>query len=413
MASAQRVARRYLARLDDFTEQDIEKLRKDFLILMKNVPTVVSAIRDRYDLELYQEFRGVVKDYRNAFYDLIFERFLNRLDRGTDVSDEDAGSLKRLLATPAWDLKHELDSIPERISSFRDIEAWDKRTRRKGQAFWKAAKMAISWYEQMRKKTLPIRMPDRLVLEGFQVEVVGYKNDGYDPEYMAQTKEALKRYRAQAKARMPWLIQHQLPMVLDFEGGLDKGGEYRKTYLWINATTGRKTEEMVRVLSHEMGHHRYKTIGGAAEKFWVSAIKQDYGPLDIQKALDAWPSGTNYTWGAVDYLRDKDPILALQLDVLSFGHGGDKAYESKEDFIEALSTSETLNVPKSPVTGYGGKNPEEAFCEAVGMLVAYGPRAVHDRIRHWLGIILPGETKTAARVALHYLARQRSATRVG
>lgn len=404
MASAQRVARRYLARLDSFTEQDVEKLRKDFLILMKNVPKVISAIRDRYDMELYMEFRGVVKDYRNAFYDLIFEKFLNRLNKGTEVSDADAESIKRLLAAPAWDLKHELDSIPERVSSFRDIEAWDKRTRRKGQAFWKAAKMAISWYEQMRKKTLPIRVTDRLVLEGFQVEVVGFKNDDYDPDYMAQTKEALKTYRAQAKARMPWLIQNQLPMVLDFEGGLDKGGEYRRSYVWINATTGRNTNEMVRVLAHEMGHHRYKTIGGAAEKFWVAAIQQDYGPLDIQKTLDAWPSSTKYTWGAVDYFRDKDPILSLQLDILSFGHGGDKAYDSREDFEEALGSSQTLNVPKTPVTGYGGKNPEEAFCEAVGMLVGYGPRAVHERIRHWLDIILPGETKTAAeRVARRYL----------
>jgi hypothetical protein len=213
----------------------------------------------------------------------------------------------------------------------------------------------------------------------------------------------LKRYRASAKARMPWLIQHQLPMVLDFEGGLDKGGEYRKSYIWVNATAGDKTEETVRILAHEMGHHRYKALSGTAEKFWVMAIKQDYGPLDIQKALDSWPESTKTTWSAVDFLKDKDPVLALQLDVLSFGHGGDKAYDSRRDFEEALATATTLNVPKSPVTGYGGKNPEEAFCEAVGMLVAYGPRAVHERIRHWLGIILPGEMKTATRVARRYL----------
>src|SRR5690606_3526335 len=106
MQVAQRVARRYIARLDTFSERDVEKLRKDFLVLMKNVPKVVAAMRDRYDMELYSEFRGVVKDYRNAFYAIIFDNFLNRLEKGTDVSDEDAASLKRALAAPAWDLRH-------------------------------------------------------------------------------------------------------------------------------------------------------------------------------------------------------------------------------------------------------------------------------------------------------------------
>jgi hypothetical protein len=394
------------AGLEVFGERDIEKLRKDFLILMKNVPKVVAAFQNN-DLEVYEEFRGVVKRYRKTFYTLMFDNLLNRLDKGTDVSDEDVASIKRILAKPAWDLKHELDTFPGDASSFRAIEAWDKRTRRKGQDFWKAAKMVFSWYESMRKKYLMVRVPDRLVLEGFQTDVVGYKEDEYDPEYMARTKEALKQYRSKAKARMPWLIQNQLPLVLDFEGGLDKGGEYRRSDIWVNATTGRQTEEMVRIFAHEMGHHRYKTIGGNAEKFWVSAIKQDYGPLDIQKALDAWPASSKSTWGAVDYLKDKDPVLALQLDILSYGHGGDKAYDDREAFETALATAQTLNVPRSPVTGYGGKNPEEAFCEAIGMLVAYGPRAVHEQIRHWLEVILPGEVKMAsslaARVANRYL----------
>ena len=86
----------------------------------------------------------------------------------------------------------------------------------------------------------------------------------------------------------------------------------------------------------------------------------------------------------------------LQLEVLSQGHGDSTAYWRKEDFQEALDSGvTTLSVPKTPITGYAGKNPEEAFCEAVGLLVAYGPRAVHEKIRHYLEIVIPGKVKLA------------------
>ena len=47
-------------------------------------------------------------------------------------------------------------------------------------------------------------------------------------------------------------------------------------------------------------------------------------------------------------------------------------------------------VPKSPITGYAGKNTEEAFCEAVGRLVAYGPLVIPETVRGWLRAVLPG-----------------------
>ena len=58
--------------------------------------------------------------------------------------------------------------------------------------------------------------------------------------------------------------------------------------------------------------------------------------------------------------------------------------------IEALrDKQEALHVPVFPVTGYGATNPEEAFCDALGLYVAYGPGAVLEPVREILFRLAP------------------------
>lgn len=58
--------------------------------------------------------------------------------------------------------------------------------------------------------------------------------------------------------------------------------------------------------------------------------------------------------------------------------------------IQALrDKQETVDVPVFPVTGYGATNPEEAFCDAVGLYVAYGPGAVLEPVREILFRLAP------------------------
>jgi hypothetical protein len=58
--------------------------------------------------------------------------------------------------------------------------------------------------------------------------------------------------------------------------------------------------------------------------------------------------------------------------------------------IEALrDKQEALHVPVFPVTTYGATNPEEAFCDAVGLYVAYGPGAVLEPVREILFRLAP------------------------
>jgi len=64
-----------------------------------------------------------------------------------------------------------------------------------------------------------------------------------------------------------------------------------------------------------------------------------------------------------------------------------------------------VRVPTNPITGYSGKNSDEAFCEALGNLVAYGPKAVPDVVLGMLRSVLGGGVKIASRVAAAWLTR--------
>jgi hypothetical protein len=248
-----------------------------------------------------------------------------------------------------------------------------------------------------------------MVLEGFQAEVIAFnESDDYHREVLGTVRAALSVYRKRALQVVPWLIKQQLPLSVDFSVGVlsDRAGEYRNGKdIFINpySMSGETVNRVVKTLAHEMAHHLFKHLGADAEAFWDAAIRQDYGPLDIRDLLAKWPRGESWAVGFVDAIATKDPILALQVDVLQYGHDGVE-YAKRSDYEAALEEGKTtLRVPQTPITGYAGKSPEEAFCDAVGLFVAYGPRAVHEKVRHWLEIVIPGKVKTAARVAERYV----------
>jgi hypothetical protein len=154
-----------------------------------------------------------------------------------------------------------------------------------------------------------------------------------------------------------------------------------------------------------MGHHLYKSLDQSARAFWDAAIRQDYGPLDIQELLAKWPNNIRWSSDFVTMMAQHDPVLALQVDALAFGKGGDRGWEERSDFESA--NVQTVAVPQSPITGYANKNPEEAFCEAIGRYVGYGPMTVLPIIRGWLDIVIPGMVKTSfSRLVARYRSSQ-------
>jgi hypothetical protein len=223
---------------------------------------------------------------------------------------------------------------------------------------------------------------------------------------MSMLKEALKRFRKNAAARLPWMAKTQLPMIFEFEATIGEAGRYNHDgtiTIYASAAIRSTPDKLVKTMAHEMGHHLWALLGGKAKDYWSEAIYGDYGDLDIRELLAKWP-GDMWAYEFAEYLADKDPILSLQLDAVWPGYAGrHRELAKKEDFEDLLGEgTTTMPTPNNPITGYANKNPEEAFCEAVGMMVAYGPRTVLPQVRKWLNMTIPGELRVA-RVVARYL----------
>lgn len=383
----------------------VEKLRKDFLTLTKNLPRVKDY---KTALQLKEAFRV----YRTRFDDLFFENFLNRdFKYELGLSDGDAGWFDKKLRSSGWQFSMELrvplteeneyNSQEYRFQQFEsEAPKWKGRMQRKAQAFWKDIKEFIEYYERNQKKPIDIKMPtvENATLEGFKLEIRGYEEgDEDDRESLAILKEGLRLYRARASQVAPILLDKQVPITCEFKSTLDKGGEYGNGHItfYMSSVGSRKHKWVAHALAHEMGHHLFKTVlSGDAQAFWHQTIRGDLGDIDIDDLLVKWP-GDVWAFDIVEKHGREDPIFALQVDALSH----DNSYgepQTKEDFEKLRDKGfKTLRVPQHPVTGYGNKNPEEAFCEAIGLLVAYGPKAVHERVQWWLKTVLPGKFKVA------------------
>ena len=401
-----KVVRKYLASVRTIDRAWVEKLRKDFLVLMKNLPRAK-------DYNTALELKEVSQRYQRTFYQWVFEEFLNPQKEADRLTFE---SVRK----PAWDFYIEFPLPIERANDYhseeqcfytfeREKPAWEKRIRRKAQILWKTFNTALTYTE---KGEVELEVPDvdRTVLEGFQTKIIGYnpREKDWEAGALERMKESLRRYRRQASKTLPWLLQHQLPLVLNFKVELDKGATYEKDHIEVTMSSmiGEKVEWGVHMLAHEMGHHMFKGLSKGARVFWDTAIRQDYGPIDLRELLSKWPPSMKWTHSFYEQMAEKEPVLALQVDVLSRDKGGNLGWEDRDRFQRALDSGEaTVQVPKHPITGYAGKNPEEAFCEAVGLIVAYGPRAVPDQVRDWMETIIPGKVRLASQVLERYARR--------
>ena len=156
----------------------IESLRKDFLVLLKNLPRVK-------DYATARRLREAIGVYRRRFEEIFYDQFLNRdfkyesgLDEGTQKW------LDKELRTTSWTFVSELSSMPlydadEYVSEGRqfaryesDAPKWKARLQRKAQVFWKAAKDFLDYYARTKGKPgFEVRVPnvDTTELEGFKL----------------------------------------------------------------------------------------------------------------------------------------------------------------------------------------------------------------------------------------------------
>jgi hypothetical protein len=306
------------------------------------------------------------------------------------------------------------------------LRFWEGRARSKARAAWKFLDELSAWVARdttyMGGGGLPVRleMPDEEIinLEGFRVILRGaaetVEGDKLDKQ-LEVVREGLRRYRSRAQKVLPLMLKLQVPIFMDVTFSKDHGsaaGMYdRRGWIIMTPWTTHDPDVFAHTLAHEMGHHLYHVyLSGDMQNFWTAAIRGDYKDLDLREAL-----ATMESVGANTYIDEKlvkaDPILYLQLGTINNNHsytGYDLwSQTSIRDYL-ARGEPPIVRVPAHPITGYAGKNEEEAFCETIGMLVAYGPRAVLPEVRQWLRIMMP-EVRIASVAARH----QEKPTRCG
>ena len=248
---------------------------------------------------------------------------------------------------------------------------------------------------------LPVRYPadDAKLqnMEGFSVELRGYDpSDDIYARTLGDFQRGLKHYKKRAQRVMPWLLKYKLPFVLHFAENrrlmssgpaATYGGDH------INFNLGGMSgqpSDVAKVLAHEMGHHIYKSVlSGKMRDDWNNLVLGNYMDLDLRDVLKLRDKHGD---GFEDNLERTHPILALQLMTLE----NDPSYKNLKlwsfDRIQKYvdrGENPILRVPAKPISGYAAKNPEEAFCEALGLLVGYGPRAVLPVYRGALKILFP------------------------
>jgi DNA topoisomerase IB len=395
----------------------VAKLRKEFLVLVSNIKNINDFNQAVKWRKVCSIWAGNLEDIMVATKDELQRRAWSK----DNNVDEDTVKYYTDSQPDFWrfvgEVRHPpyINSDPRYYGSLdswkRDAVKWDRLVRLKAQKAWKWLNDFVDWVERTDYRggggELKIEETDEQVnIEGFSVNIRNFKSDGYDAERSMQNFRAgLRLYKQKAQQVFPKLLDHSLPIIADFssalsggECGANAGGCYLGNRIGITywGLHTKDPKDMVKLLAHEMGHHLYKKIfSHAMESDWAKFIHGSKTKLDLRDIVAKWKD--------FDDIKEQDPILYLQLETLSYS----LAYKN-EDLFSIKSIQRYLDgggdpfifVTTKPVTGYSAKNSEEAFCEALGMLVAYGPRTVLPEVRHFLTMLFPGIRVTAAKATI-------------
>lgn len=411
---------RTYAAIEAFDFGSIEKLRKDILTLLASVPKAKD-----YDEAL--KLKNAFRTWKTYFDETVFqslkahgiEAVISEYigGRGSEFQRGEINKWVKYwqdrIGKECWGLYIELDLPLDRWERrkkdwgsrqttdedwkqecFREFVTksppWVAKVKREARKAWVVLKEFITWIEAKEKKVLIQKKTREVVsVEGFQCEFVDWEA-GYKPEESLEAlKVGLNRFKKRAAEIFPWILRNRLPLKVHFRAELDKGGNYSKERIaiWI---ASRKPLEITHTVAHEYGHHIWDLyLSEEMKEFWKVAISGDYGPLKLQDLLDAWERSKSENWWDFEHdLIDKDPVMYLQLQVVQ--QHNDKDLVNLEKIRGDLAAGKTkYEVPAHPITGYADKNSTEAFCEALGLLVAYGPRALLPEVRGWLHIMMP------------------------
>jgi len=388
----------------------IRQLRKDFLTLMGNA----SRVRDYAMAIKWSEAVGRWnRDFDDYLYKYLLDDFKNLVYKKV-VSERDGKYWDNLIRERTWpfvvefrvpiNLEDEYVSKETCFDRFqRELPRWKNRVMAKARLAWKVLEDFVSWYAGNIGDAPEVDVPvsEKIEMEGFAVTLFGAESAHSAERYIGLFRRALQIYRKRANQVYPWLIHNQLPIRLSFKAGLDAGGEYRSSYILINGYQAGNPEDVAQVIAHEMAHHRFKTMGSGEQDFWERMIRGDVGTIDLRDVVKQFPDKTFIFENK--QIMAHDPVLYYQLDGLRYNQSVSRSLSGADtvsDIREYLDGGGDPKVPihRHPISSYASKNAEEAFCEALGMLVAYGPNSLPDDVLDWLRIILPS-SRTASCVS--------------
>ncbi len=403
-----------------FTKESVDALRKDFLTLMKSVERV-ETYEDALKLdEAVKTFSG---HYKEVVYEQLYEHVYDAIQPGyyQEGTLEKSKELQRWLGKECWDLRINLGMPFESVDRaakwdrpttkewalqkfLQERPKWLAKVRRAAVKAWKALYAYVDQVKYQGRGDPPkIEVPEDIPheMEGFKVRLVGWDEDKQYLTDFEMIRESLRRYRKRAAQVFPWMLHHMLPLVVNFSAGLDEGGSYHTSYIELSGHSAKTPERLTQIIAHEMGHHIFQSyLSTAQREYWSTAVWGDYGDLDIAELLQKWPAGAHDCYDVEQKLIESDPILSLQIGAATTERSGNEVIRdnTKREDLERMQAEgvKAIRVPSHPITTYAGKNPEEAFCETIGVIFAWGPRGVHDVVRGWLHAILP-EVRVASK----------------
>lgn len=386
------------------TLDDVESWRQDFLMLINNANTIDVDNKEQMNefLDARSEFHTNLERYTQAILKAL-ETNAELYERGVKYPDL-LKSLPRLSrvwsqgkyfvdkSRPVWSFLHEI----QYISPDDSLLSWSKRTKRKARAAWDWFKEVIEFTEGIvtynadnPDNVFVVHLPEieNQSMHGFQVQLFGFEEeDATHNKYLDIASEALRLFKEKASRTVPWLVKNALPFRIGFifeRGGSEfyrsVAGRYNyrqiEIFPWAFSTN---INETVRVFAHEMGHHMYSSMSGAAVDDFKSLVgtAEEWDIRELTQLHRADESESEFS----DRVRQQYPeIYNKWMSVVERG----KDLLFFKDIVEYLAAGgdPMFTLPSKIVTPYGTKNSEEAFCETVGMLVAYGPRTVDEEVR--------------------------------
>lgn len=273
----------------------------------------------------------------------------------------------------------------------------------------------------------------KVSMEGFDLTFNGEidVSERIASEIRERLRPVLVQYRRQAQRYFPALVAEFTPHLdiwyYNAYGDKTPGGHYYgsgrgialypRNYRWFDAAepTNNQRDDVVQTIAHEAGHRIWRTVLNERQREAWTALVTQQAPIDygaILAAFDANPEAPR-VFQLLTAIKEANPTLWIQIHVASSVYDPEYAKKAestswrymdpnahkddprplwwftREEIAALRDEQKVRKVPVFPITGYAATNPEEAWCDALGNLMAYGPMAVLEPIRELIYRFFP------------------------